>query len=182
MAAGGFMAPVISVSGTSTPADDAPAPKAKPRKGDTQPHRQYGATMQQPAIPVPGGALPFIKGAGASPPPTAAAAAAAAAKGMAGGTVQGEVISPLAGLPFSKAKATPELSLEQYASMRATCTVYPDLTQATYTRYGVADATVRKAVSSDWQKRLANDKALRARYDELVAQYSDWLRKNPPQR
>ncbi len=83
-------------------------------------------------------------------------------------------------LPFSdNAPATeiPELTLEQYASLRAELAVRPETAQDTLQRYRLSP-TAANRLDERWSKRLVAEPPLQSRYDELISHYKGWLQKN----
>jgi hypothetical protein len=82
-----------------------------------------------------------------------------------------------AALPFAgpQRAGTPTLTVEQYASLRAElearCTPHALLLG----RYDLPDEEAFRAVERHWQQRLQDAPAVRARFDQLLAHYRQWL-------
>ena len=69
------------------------------------------------------------------------------------------------------------LTLEQYASLWASCELDPGATSAIEQRYGIHRPDERQALDARWRAQLEADPSLRARFDQLVIQYRDWVQK-----
>jgi hypothetical protein len=64
--------------------------------------------------------------------------------------------------------AAVQLSLEQYASLWAELSAYPNHTAEVYARYRIHDGDAWAAVRQHWEQQMLHDPALRARWTELV--------------
>jgi hypothetical protein len=71
----------------------------------------------------------------------------------------------------------PELTLEQYASLRAELAASPSDADALHRRYGVVDPG---AVHAAWTQRLRGDSALGEQFQVLLQRYAAWLARRPP--
>lgn len=103
-----------------------------------------------------------------------------------GSTQAGGMISPLAGrgaLPFSKTKAVastagapelPSLSVDEYASLCASCEVYPERIDENNRRFGITDAAMRDRVDADFVERL-RDASVNEHFRERMADYRAWF-------
>lgn len=196
-------------------------------------HPALGATSFGAISPIAVRAMPFdpngpaTKRSSTSPSPAPASPAAPIPAPMAPPTVSetavpstapvpslnttmpsGQVISPLAALPFaSRARGDmeaeldraadeeappsralpfvspdtqiPELSLDQYASLCAFCSVFPGRLDEGNRRFGIADEELRQRVDRVWMDRLS-DRTVSKRFYDLVDHYRAWFKKNPP--
>ncbi len=88
--------------------------------------------------------------------------------------------SPLSGmeLPFQATGSTPaanasnttELTMEQYAAFWVECSGAPaERVGQIHQKYGINDATARRALDDHWRRQFERDPALRARFDQLIA-------------
>jgi hypothetical protein len=93
--------------------------------------------------------------------------------------------SPLAGavLPFApraappQAAATPDLTLDQYASMCAELAVFKDRQERIFTKYGLADPARRAALDAAWKARLARFPSERSEWERRYLQFeASWRR------
>ncbi len=66
-----------------------------------------------------------------------------------------------------------ELSLTQYASLRAELEVFPEQEEATFAKYGLASLERRARVDATWQERLGNDTATYAEWRQLHRHFTD---------
>jgi hypothetical protein len=80
-------------------------------------------------------------------------------------------------LPFarSQAAAAPTFTLEQFASLHAELAARPAAESEILTRHGVAGEAAMAALHQHWERRLQADPSLRARFEELLARYRQWL-------
>lgn len=130
--------------------------------------------------PVAGLAIPFA-GSREAPKPAADDEPPASTGGE---TVTLGETSPVAHLavPFDSARkkagaAAPELTLEQYASLCASCEADPEATPRIEKEYGITTRNARAALDARWGKRFHDNALERVRFDQLVAQYRDWVRR-----
>ncbi len=83
-------------------------------------------------------------------------------------------------LPFDDepkpAPCTPTLTLEQYASLSAERSVFPDRNADTHQKYRLTGPGVADALDASWQARLAAEPGLNERFHTLVTQYISWIR------
>ena len=70
----------------------------------------------------------------------------------------------------------PRLSLEQYASLRAELSVWPERSIQILSRYYVMVDTERDALEKHWQTQLAASPEMRATFEKALADYTAWLR------
>lgn len=157
--------------------------KPPPTASSSGESKSSGQT-QVPPPPEKPVSLPFIKGPAATPPKIEVAGEddILAGLGQTVGVGVG-VKSPLAGmvLPFEgpkdekKTPALPELTVEQYASLKATCEVFPERTEAVGKQYGVPTPAQRDALDESWRKRLSADPTLEQRLGKLIDEYRAWL-------
>jgi hypothetical protein len=82
-------------------------------------------------------------------------------------------------LPFSDdaSAAGPRLTLEQYASLSAQLSLAPERADHVLARWGIGDCRARRQLEKSWRSRFRTEVGLRDRFDELVAAYRDWLRR-----
>jgi hypothetical protein len=66
---------------------------------------------------------------------------------------------------------------EQYASLTAELSVYPDRASLILQRYGLPGEAARKKLADAWGVRLMQDAELRTRWMQLCAAYREWLSK-----
>lgn len=148
-----------------------------------------GMTVDGSVIsPFHGGALPFASGAsGKAAPP---AVAPKSDPEMMGKTMGLDMMGSFAGIavPFGGAQAKgeqqasqaevsiPQLNVEQYASLCATCEVYPGRLREAYERYGAPTAEACAALDKAWRKRMQGDILLEGRFQKLLTEYRNWLR------
>ncbi|MBI4956355.1 MAG: hypothetical protein HY908_30340 [Myxococcales bacterium] len=78
-----------------------------------------------------------------------------------------------------KAAATaspfPELTLEQFASLCATCEVHPDRVTEVEQRFGVRTAEARRALDAHWVERMRADASLHRGFYARFHEYRAWL-------
>jgi len=106
-------------------------------------------------------ALPFGPGGDKKDRPAAPPTDLASTKQLQQGAATGE------GLP--------ELSVQQYASLCATCQRHPDQLEPTLHQWGIADRETHERLNAMWRSKLDADAVLRQRFDDLVVQYRQWL-------
>jgi hypothetical protein len=91
---------------------------------------------------------------------------------------------PFRGAPRSTAPAPaanavsaqpPDLTLEQWASLRAELTTTPNRKAEIYRRYFVKSDAALEAANASWAARFAADPALAGRFDDYLRQYLAWL-------
>ncbi len=130
-----------------------------------------------------GEALPF--GTLHSPEFAAALARGAAALAPAGvgetGAMPAVLVDMNATLPFgSPAVASdPKLTLEQYASLCAELSIYPQRVASIRSRYGFRGGDDQLDEDNAWSTRLAADPASAREWQRLVRHYHAWLLRNP---
>jgi hypothetical protein len=86
----------------------------------------------------------------------------------------------LAVLPFAPSTAGvvsfPDLTPQQYASLRAELAVAPGRPGAILPRYGVWSEAARRALDAWWEAHLAAQPAVRAAFEKDLATFTAWLR------
>ncbi|MBK8255243.1 MAG: hypothetical protein IPK82_21600 [Polyangiaceae bacterium] len=142
-------------------AQPSPLRPVVPFKGAPQKPSNLGETTLD-AQPSPlKRVVPFQKQAAPAAPtpaaPTTPPAAAAAA-------------TPAA--PPTPAANTPELTLEQYASLCAELLVFKGRGDAVFAKYGLADLKKRLTVDLTWQEKLRRNPELNARWQQLYKHYT----------
>jgi hypothetical protein len=82
-----------------------------------------------------------------------------------------------AALPFAEPQrvGTPSLTVEQYASLRAELAARSAPHAELLARYDLADEEALRAVERHWEQRLRDAPAVRARFDQLLTHYRQWL-------
>jgi hypothetical protein len=198
--------PPVSAQPDTPPRPPRVAPPQEPViSREPRPTAQPTSTAVGDTSPLAGSELPFVAGQGVAPPPVAKEVAEEAESG---GTVGIDQASPLAGRapdgasppatlvkpsPTRELEEVPEsetrsdasaeaasLTLEQYASLLATLERRPEQRAATLRSYHLSDEAAYQALEARWRAQLSRDDELKKRFDELVAQYFDWLRHHPP--
>lgn len=103
-----------------------------------------------------------------------------------GGRQQVAASVPLAGSATGAAGAAgaspvglPELTVQQYVSLRFDLELRPEQHAETLARYGVPNDAALRALQQRWQERLAASPALRAEVATAVATYTSWLKGLP---
>jgi hypothetical protein len=137
------------------------------------------ATM--PAEVVATGSLPF-RGARAAPPPSALedsyehdplnrTTAAADLPAL---------VKSARSLPFDpQAELAPHLAsitLEQYATLSAECSMSPAWSETIQQRYGIRSAEERTALDRLWRRRIVEDEELSRLYRWHFSRYQEWAR------
>ena len=79
---------------------------------------------------------------------------------------------PDGALPFAE---TPELSLSQYASLRAELSCRPADKDAILARYNVSNDEQHDALNEHYEARFADHPTERVQFEQLVATYTVWL-------
>jgi hypothetical protein len=69
----------------------------------------------------------------------------------------------------------PRLTLQQYASLKAELSIYPNREPEILVRYHVFDASAWQALEREWRGRFEADPTLHARWQELASRYRAWL-------
>ena len=82
-----------------------------------------------------------------------------------GGSAVGAAIVPI-----------PQLTLHEYASLRAELSVSPERTDAILREYRVMNPAVRGALEEHWRAELAASPEMRATFEQAFARYAEWLR------
>jgi hypothetical protein len=132
------------------------------------------------ASDAPAMRLPFSPGSALGPAIDRASAPAAVAQGprapspSAGATV---AVSELAAAPRLPHGA-PELTVEQYTSLRVELHLLPDHAATILARYG-GRPEGKEALFAHWQSRFEADPPLRMLFARNYAQYLAWLRQTP---
>ncbi|MFO0762570.1 MAG: hypothetical protein U0359_39385 [Byssovorax sp.] len=91
----------------------------------------------------------------------------------------------VAALPFNKTTVGtgtipfPRLTLEQYASLHAELLVGTGRREETLFRYRVLQEASFGALSAHWEERFRAQPEERARFDQMLATFTDWLRRHP---
>jgi hypothetical protein len=70
----------------------------------------------------------------------------------------------------------PDLSLEQYASLRAELTVHPERWARTLAVYTVMDQATLEALDEHWRRRFAKHPEERPVFETALAKFTGWLR------
>jgi hypothetical protein len=70
---------------------------------------------------------------------------------------------------------SPELNVEQYAWLAVRCEIDPASTPALCRQHGIETDEALLALEQLWRERVAADPALRARFEQLVTHYRDWI-------
>jgi hypothetical protein len=87
----------------------------------------------------------------------------------------------LAVLPFAPSTAGivsfPDLTPQQYASLRAELAVTPDRPGAILPTYRVYSEAARRALDAWWEAHFAAQPAARAAFEEDLARFTAWLRR-----
>jgi len=74
------------------------------------------------------------------------------------------------------AQGAPELTLEQYAALRARRSVAsPEGVPAVNRHYGSNDAKAAGQLDHRWDQRLHDNVQEKLRYDELLIRFGEWL-------
>lgn len=132
-----------------------------------------------------GAVLPFAEGE-ASAPDASSAEPAEELDALSGHTAMmpSILLDRDATLPFAEADALgiedavrESLTLEQYASLRCELSLRPDDQSAILIRYGIADHSGYRLLVAAWDQHLAADAAERSKLEQLLEQYSAWLRR-----
>lgn len=76
--------------------------------------------------------------------------------------------------------SSPEMTVEQYASLFAERQAQPERRPEIDRKYGVTDPAASLALDDRWQARFATDHALHQRFRNLVEQYVTWIRSKRP--
>jgi hypothetical protein len=71
----------------------------------------------------------------------------------------------------------PDLTIEQYASLRVELEMEPDRVPATLTRYGVP-ADGRDTLDAHWKARFKEDPVLHMTFARRYAEYIAWFKAN----
>jgi len=94
----------------------------------------------------------------------------------------GFVVSPFEDepIPFETKHDPPgspkDLTLEQYASFCAECTIWPSQLEQVRRRYGLESEGQHRQLDDAWSSALTADGAKRAEFNRLVAQYMQWIK------
>lgn len=188
--------PVVATPPSPAPPEAAPPAsvgRPEPPPPVAAPERSAGARPSIDETAVSGTPLPFS--GSAEPPPQAADQVEVDQTGHEvkielGGTMGvDQMISPFVSgaLPFGKEKGgapaserpLPELTLEQYASLCASCAEQPHLIAKTHASFGLPVPAMRDRIDQQFKQKFDADEALKAKFDGLVEQYRDWIRRNP---
>jgi hypothetical protein len=173
-------APLPQAPRPHAPLPPAPAPQAPPPAPPIQDTTQETVGISQ-LSPVAGLAVPF-SGTKSAPDRSPEDVEGESAP-EAGSTASLGMENPVAGLaiPFetepSSGTSPPELTLEQYASLRASCDVEPTSKARIERQYGIRDAGQRQALDARWRAHLDAHPDENARFEQLLAQYRDWVRR-----
>jgi hypothetical protein len=71
----------------------------------------------------------------------------------------------------------PDMNVNNYASFLAELAVAPERLGTILARYGVRNETEHQALDAHWQRLLKADAGLRATFEQLLEQYTAWLRR-----
>jgi hypothetical protein len=71
--------------------------------------------------------------------------------------------------------ALPQLTVEQYASLRAELSVWPDRAAEILRRYQVVNEAARRALDEHWEAWLARQPEGRAVFERALGEYTAWL-------
>jgi hypothetical protein len=97
----------------------------------------------------------------------------------AGGTTPSgddSITRAVAALPFVAAAAFPAFTIVQYASLCVELAAFPERTEVTLARYGVAGPAARRALDEHWRRWLAARPDLAPRFEWARQRYATWLR------
>jgi hypothetical protein len=92
------------------------------------------------------------------------------------------IAKAVAALPFvgntvgAGVVALPQLTVEQYASLRAELSVWPERAGEILRRYQVVNEAARRALDEHWEAWLARQPEPRAVFERALAAYTAWLR------
>jgi hypothetical protein len=82
--------------------------------------------------------------------------------------------------PFPGSAATlvrfPILSLDQYASLRAQLSVYPEHAEGICGKYYVGNKAVQGALDAHWAARFEEEVGLRAAFEGKYWEFVGWMR------
>jgi len=156
----------------------APAPQ-EPQDGSTlEPSADQGfdGTAFVSALVIED-ALPFEQGEAAPPPAPSAAPVASPDVGQTAfvGTAGGAGPTLPFGLDIDE-EVRQRLTLEQYASLCAELEAAPHQRQPILARYKL-DENTHRVLDEAWRKHLQEEPADRARFDQALTSYRDWLRR-----
>jgi hypothetical protein len=167
-----------SPKASASPAIESAPPSSLSKPQDT-------ASLDEES-PIAGAELPFVTGAEAEAP--APVADEVANEAHAGETAGIGEMSPLAALaPMTTDGDSPEapsssqlvkLTMEQFASLRATLDVFPERRQASFDSYHIADDAEYDEIVRQWSTTIEATPDMKERFEELVARYREWLRSN----
>lgn len=163
-----------------------PSRRPEPVAAPAQAHPDAGETAELRLGPLAAtDPLPF-RGAAAAPLPATPGLAPRSQVDVDETAAAGLVLGDVRPLPFENAASEPrpssrsgragELTLEQYASLRAELRCNPAARLSILTRYRIGHETGLQQLEEQWEQRLAAEPPLRPRLDELVARYEQWLR------
>ena len=131
----------------------------KPSPSGGLPFQSSAAQKGSPSkgSPTNDGALPFKGGVVASPPPLTDDLE---------GTMSLDSSAPL----------TPQLTLEQFASLTAEIGMHPERRSDIERRYGL-DTQSHDHEKRGWAMRFLDDQAVAERYRSLIDEYRSWLQR-----
>ena len=168
-----------TVPGASTaPLTNMPSgPPAGQPAAPATPHLALNTTGAVDASALLAAALPFMKPVTGNAVSAPAASAQAATSGAPARATQ----SPVAAPPMTPGtssfhQAIDALTLAQYASLCAELTVFPEASEQTFHRYGLAAKPRRIAVDLAWQERLKRNAAEQVEWQRLYQHYQAHFR------
>lgn len=150
-------------------AAQAPAP-APPPAATPPAHGSIDATGYAQALAPAEGALPFQGGAGQAPAPAANQLPAHADTGatVAAGELKADDLFP---------EQTPEMTLEQYASLCVERALRPGQEGQVAARYRIMTEAALRQLDEQWRGRFAQQGELYQRFQQAYAQYQAWLQR-----
>jgi len=177
-------------AGPTSPTPPTPAVPAPPQNGSppapavAPAQEQAGSVDETAAVDIRmlslGDGLPFEAGSGQAPPPVGDELPPATGSVDETAAITKLELGPA--LPFAgepvpiPATGTPELTMEQYASLRAERELAePAALAALDRRYGLTDADAARVLDEIWDQRLTANAKERQRFDDLLAHFAEWL-------
>jgi hypothetical protein len=70
----------------------------------------------------------------------------------------------------------PTLSLQEYASLRAELSVWPERAGEILVRYQVGSKAAQGALDAHWATRFGEEAGLRAAFERALGEFVGWLR------
>lgn len=167
-----------------------PEPSAPPTFMQAPSGQRLAGTMDAFEIPTAyrNAALPFKEGASSlfaapsePPQPRPATGGAALAQTMDVGSALLKLAPATPFAPSSRppAVAFPRMPLETYASLCAELAVFPQKAAEVLAKYHVPPGAAHAAVDEEWQARFVKFPETKAKWQDLVKQYREWLERQP---